>query len=350
MSAVLWPAFERIAELGGVSRASELTGIPRSSVYRWRARDRKPIGPVAAPPAVKVMPSALTPGERARVLEVLNQPRFADKAPAQVWATLLDEGVYLCSVSSMYRILRAAQQVRERRAVAVHPARVKPQLVATGPDEVFSWDITKLKGPCRGVYFNAYVMIDIYSRKIIHVEVHAREDQVLARDFIDNAIRANAGVLPRYIHSDNGGPMTSKTVAHLLSDLDITRSLSRPKVSNDNPYSEAAFKTLKYCPAFPEEFGSLPDARSFMRDFSGYYNQHHRHSGIGLYTPAVVHDGTWRTLRRARQDTLDTAWRARLDRFPHGRPKAPTVPAKAWINRPPASIETSPASHTSEAA
>ena len=211
MSAVLWPAFERIAELGGVSRASELTGIPRSSVYRWRARDRKPIGPVAAPPAAKVMPSALTPGERARVLEVLNQPRFADKAPAQVWATLLDEGVYLCSVSSMYRILRAAQQVRERRAVAVHPARVKPQLVATGPDEVFSWDITKLKGPCRGVYFNAYVMIDIYSRKIIHVEVHAREDQVLARDFIDNAIRANAGVLPRYIHSDNGGPMTSKT-------------------------------------------------------------------------------------------------------------------------------------------
>ena len=349
MTAVLWPAFEAIEALAGTSAASALTGSARSSVYRWRARDRKPFGPSRAPKP-KVMPSALSPAETAAVLEVLNSDRFADKAPAQVWATLLDEGRYLCSVSTMYRILRAHQQVRERRAVASHPSRVKPQLLATGPDQVFSWDITKLKGPSKGVYYSAYVMIDIYSRKIIHVEVHTREDKVLARDFIDAAIRANRGVLPRYIHSDNGGPMTSGTVAQLLSALDITRSLSRPKVSNDNPYSEAAFKTLKYCPAFPDDFGSLIDAQIFMRDFAGYYNQHHRHCGIGLYTPCSVHDGTWRDQRRTRQETLDAAWRARPDRFPGGRPQAPKVPTKAWINQPPASIQTSSASHTSEAA
>lgn len=349
MSAVLWDAFEQIEALAGVSAASVLTGIARSSVYRWRARDKKPFGPSRAP-AAKVMPSALSADEQAAVLEVLNSDRFADKAPAQVWASLLDEGRYLCSVSGMYRILRAHQQVRERRAVASHPPRVKPQLLATGPDQVFSWDITKLKGPIRGVYYSAYVMIDIYSRKMIHVEVHAREDQVLARDFIDAAIRANRGVVPNFIHSDNGGPMASGTVAQLLSALDITRSLSRPKVSNDNPYSEAAFKTVKYCPAFPDEFGSLVDARIFMRDFADYYNAHHRHSGIGLYTPSGVHDGTWRDQRKIRQVTLDAAWRARPDRFPSGRPKAPTVPTKAWINKPPASIQTDTASHTSEAA
>ena len=234
MSAVLWPAFEQLEALAGVSAASALTGIPRSSVYRWRAADRRPFGPPRAP-APKVMPSALTEAERADVLAVLDSDRFADKAPAQAWAMLLDEGRYLCSVSSMYRILRSAQQVRERRAVATHPPRVKPQLLATGPSQVFSWDITKLKGPVRGVYYSAYVMIDIYSRKIIHAEVHSREDKALARDFIDAAIGANNGIVPNYIHSDNGGPMTSITVEQLLSQLDITRSLSRPKVSNDNP-------------------------------------------------------------------------------------------------------------------
>ena len=349
MSAVLWPAFEQLEALAGVSASSALTGIPRSSVYRWRAADRRPFGPPRAP-APKVMPSALTEAERADVLAVLDSDRFADKAPAQAWAMLLDEGRYLCSVSSMYRILRSAQQVRERRAVATHPPRVKPQLLATGPSQVFSWDITKLKGPVRGVYYSAYVMIDIYSRKIIHAEVHSREDKALARDFIDAAIGANNGIVPNYIHSDNGGPMTSITVEQLLSQLDITRSLSRPKVSNDNPYSEAVFKTVKYCPAFPDDFGSLPDARAFMNDFSSYYNHHHRHSGIGLYTPAAVHDGSWRDQHCARQATLDAAWRDRPDRFPRGRPKAPIVPAKAWINQPPSSIETSTASHTSEAA
>lgn len=345
----MFPAFEELSVLGSVTQACELTGIARSSVYRWRAAHRVPIGPAPALPP-KVMPSALSGAERAQVLAVLDSDRFADKAPAQVWAILLDEGRYLCSVSSMYRILRSHQQVRERRAVASHPPRVKPQLLARGPDEVFSWDITKLKGPHRGVFYNAYVVMDIYSRKIIHCEVHAREDQVLARDFLAAAIRANGGVVPAFVHSDNGSPMTSKTVAQFLSGLDISRSLSRPRVSNDNPYSEASFKTLKYCPAFPERFGSRQDADAFMRDFVSYYNTTHRHSGIGLYSPAAVHDGSWKIQRRARQKVLDAAWQARPDRFPRGRPIAPTVPTKAWINQPPATIQTSTTPHTSKAA
>ena len=201
------------------------------------------------------------------MLAVLDDDRFADKAPEQVWAVLLDDGRYLCSVSTMYRILRAHNQIRERRAQASHPPRVIPELVASGPDQVFSWDITKLKGPTKGCYYDAYVIMDIYSRKIIHCEVHDGESGPLARDFLTNAIRANAGAVPRYVHSDNGTSMTSKTVAGLLADCHITRSLSRPHTSNDNPYSEAMFKTVKYCPAFPDRFGSLHDARQFMATF-----------------------------------------------------------------------------------
>jgi transposase InsO family protein len=197
---------------------------------------------------------------------------------------LLDDGIYLGSVSSFYRILRADGQVRERRAQASHPARVRPELVAHGPDQVWSWDITKLKGPVRGTYFDAYVMLDIFSRKAIHWEVHLTENGELARDFITHAIAANCGSMPGTIHSDNGTSMTSKNVAGLLSDLGIERSRSRPHVSNDNPYSEAAFKTIKYCPVFPDIFTSVYDARVFMGSFIEYYNTEHRHSGIGLYT------------------------------------------------------------------
>ena len=284
------------------------------------------------------------------MLAVLDDDRFADKAPAQVWAILLDEGRYLCSQSTMYRILRAGQQVRERRAVAAHPPRTIPTLLACGPDEVFSWDITKLAGPVRGVYYDAYVIIDIYSRKIIHWQIHPGESGVLARDFLDAAIRANGGVLPGSIHSDNGTSMTSKTVGEFLAGLEITRSLSRPHVSNDNPYSESMFKTLKYCPVFPDRFGSIQDARVFMAVFVDYYNNHHRHSGIGLYTPASVHDGSWIKVRKARQAVLDAAYQANPDRFRRGHPIAPTVPKKAWINQPPSTIETSGNSYTPEVA
>jgi transposase InsO family protein len=289
---------------------------------------------------VGTQPTALDPLERDRILEILNSPGFADKSPAQVWAIQLDHGVYLGSVSTIYRVLRRSDQVKERRAQASHPARVRPELVASGPSMVWSWDITKLKGPTRGVYFDAYVMIDIFSRLVVHWEVHNTENGELAKDFIDTAVIMNGGVRPLTIHSDNGTSMTSKNVAALLSDLHIDRSLSRPHVSNDNPYSEAVNKTLKYCPAFPGNFTSIYDARIFLRHFFTYYNHDHRHSGIGLYTPQSVHDGTWRPAQQRRQAVLDAAYADRPDRFHQGRPSAPSLPKRAWINRPPSTIQT----------
>lgn len=317
--------------------ACRLLGLSRASVYR--SRQPKTIGP-RVPAVPGVQPSSLSEQERAVILAELDGPRFADKAPAQVWAVLLDEGHYLGSVSTFYRVLRARGEVRERREQATHPARVRPELVADGPNQVWSWDITKLKGPVRGVYYDAYVMLDIYSRKAIHEEIHHTENGELATGFIENAIAANHGIRPATIHSDNGTSMTSKNVAALLSDLHIERSRSRPHVSNDNPYSEAAFKTLKYCPAFPGNFTSIYDARMFTRAFFRYYNTEHRHSGIGLYTPGSVHDGTWENIRDARQKVLDTAYATHPERFARGRPHAPELPRRAWINRPPATIET----------
>jgi transposase InsO family protein len=290
--------------------------------------------------AAQNQPNALGAAERAEIVSVLDSARFVDKSPAQVWAVLLDEGRYLGSVSTFYRVLRSEGQVRERRAQASHPARVRPELVADGPDQVWSWDITKLKGPTRGVYFDAYVMLDIYSRKVIHWEVHTTENGELAKAFIDNCVAANQGVVPATVHSDNGTSMTSKNVAALLADLHIERSRSRPKVSNDNPYSEAAFKTLKYCPAFPEIFTSIYDARLFLRVFFDYYNVEHRHSGIGLYTPGSVHDGTWKYVRDNRQAVLDAAYAEHPERFHHGPPGAPKLPGRVWINQPPSTIES----------
>lgn len=322
--------------------ACTLLGLSRASVYR--ARHPKMHGPWL-PRIPGVQPSALAEDERAAILAALSSVEFVDKSPAQAWAVLLDQGCYLGSVSTFYRVLRSEGQVRERRAQATHPARVRPELVADGPNRVWSWDITKLRGPVRGVYFDAYVMLDIYSRKVIYWEVHVTENGELARDFIDNAIAANEGTMPATIHSDNGTSMTSKNVAALLSDLHIERSLSRPHVSNDNPYSEAAFKTLKYCPAFPGSFTSIYDARVFMGAFFSYYNTEHRHSGIGLYTPESVHDGTWKYVRDTRQLVLDKAYAEHPERFRKGPPRAPELPTRAWINKPPSKIENSGERH-----
>lgn len=334
---ITYDALAELETLTTTVAACAVLGLPRASVYRARA-------PRAHGPAPQrtggTQPAALGAPEREAILAVLDSERFVDKSATQVWAVLLDEGVYLGSVSTFYRVLRAAGQVKERRAQATHPARVRPELLADGPDQVWSWDITKLKGPCRGEYYDAYVMLDIFSRKAVHHEVHTSESGALAATFIEGAIAANNGTIPTTIHSDNGTSMTSKNVAALLTDLNITASRSRPKVSNDNPYSEAAFKTLKYCPAFPDTFTDLTDARDFMTVFFGYYNNHHRHSGIGLHTPASVHDGTWHTIRQNRQDVLDAAYTAHPERFPRGRPHAPALPTRAWINRPPATIET----------
>ena len=271
---------------------------------------------------------------------MLDSERFADKSPAQVWAILLDEGIYLASIRTMYRVMTLADQVRERRAQATHPPRVRPELVADGPDQVWTWDITKLKGPWRGLYFDLYVMLDIFSRKVIHWEIHPGEDGDLAKAFMQHAIIANDGTRPSYIHADNGTSMTSRTVSDLLTDLQITRSHSRPHVSNDNPYSESAFKTLKYCPVFPGSFATIEDARAFCRTFFTYYNTEHRHSGIGLHTPASVHDGTAWHIQARRQQVLDAAFTARPDRFRGRHPLAPALPAKVWINKPRTTIET----------
>lgn len=329
-----------LVELEGFTstlRGCQLLGLSRATVYRSRAP--RMIGP-SPRPVPGVQPSSLSDEERAAISAELDGPRFVDKAPAQAWAVLLDEGRYLGSVSTFYRVLRASGEVRERRSQATHPARVRPELVADGPNQVWSWDITKLRGPFRGVYFDEYVMLDIYSRKAVHEETHHTENGELATGFIENAIAANGGIGPHTIHSDNGTSMTSKNVAALLSDLHIERSRSRPHVSNDNPYSEAVFKTLKYCPAFPDTFASIYDARIFMHAFFTYYNTEHRHSGIGLYTPGSVHDGTWENVRDARQVVLDAAYAARPERFAHGRPHAAELPQRAWINQPPAKIET----------
>lgn len=320
-----------------MTRACELLGKSRATLHR----QRHPKPPEEKAPAAprEPHPSALTAGEQQQVLAELNSPRFADKSPSQVYAILLDEGTFLASVSTMYRLLRADDQVRERRAQATHPPRVRPELVATGPDQVWTWDITKLKGPWKGTYFDLYVMLDIFSRKAIHHETHVTENGELAREFMNNAISYNGGIRPAYIHADNGTSMTSKNVSDLLSDLQITRSHSRPHVSNDNPFSEAAFKTLKYCPVFPGRFDTLESGRRFTDLFFTYYNTEHRHSGIGYHTPASVHNGTAWAIQAQRQKVLDAAFAARPDRFHHRHPHAPALPRRVWINRPRTTIQ-----------
>jgi putative transposase len=277
-------------------------------------------------------PSTLSAAERQTVLDVLHRDEYAEMSVAQVWARELDEGRYWCSQSTMYRILRQAGESRERRRQATHPARTIPQLVATGPSQVWSWDITRLKTTGRGVFYHLYVIIDVYSRYVVGWHVAGGEDSLLARELIDDAITRNR-VRPQVLHADRGSSMTSKPVAELLADLDVTRSYSRPRVSNDNPYSEAQFKTLKYCPAFPDRFDSLHHAREFTAEFFTYYNHEHRHSGIGLHTPASVHYGTADDVHDQRQATLDAAWQAHPDRFTR-RPRPPALPTTVWINKP----------------
>ena len=309
-------------------RAASLTGMHRTTALRRGS-------PTPSSPArVSVVPvNKLTAAECARVVEVLNSTRFVDAAPMQVWATLLDEGTYLCSISTMYRILTANKQVKERRRLARHRKAVCPELVATAPRQVYSWDITKLAGPAKGIYYDAYVMIDIYSRYIVGVHVHARECGLLAKEMMEQ-IFGTYGI-PHVVHADRGTSMTSNTVAGLLSDLGVTRSHSRPKVSNDNPYSESWFKTLKYAPTFPERFESLHHARDFINEFVGWYNHEHRHSGIGLHTPADVFYGLAKEKDTQRRDVLAEARTRHRHRFSRDdAPKIIDLPQTAAINPP----------------
>jgi putative transposase len=307
-----------------------LLGASRATIYRRRRPPTARPTPPRAEPANK-----LSEAERQRILTVLRSDEYCDLAPAQVWARLLDDGIYLCSISTMYRLLAIAGENRERRRQRTHPAKKKPELIARRPNEVWSWDITKLQGPERGVYYELFVIIDIFSRYVVGWMVSPAETGELAEAFIADAL-ARHGVERDQLtlHADRGTSMTSKPVAQLLVDLGVARSHSRPHVSNDNPYSEANFKTLKYCPAFPGRFGSIHDARAFCAVFFDHYNHVHRHAGIGLHTPASVHYGTAGEIRAQRAVTLDAAYAANPARFRHQRPHPPKLPTVAWINEP----------------
>jgi putative transposase len=324
---VIAPAVTELAAVTSTAYACDLLGWSRATHYRALHPKPKPEKTSRAQPVNK-----LDAAERIFILDVLTCDRFADKSVAQVWATLLDEGVYLCSQSTMHRILREAGAAGERRRQASHPPRKKPQLLATRPGQIWSWDITKLRGPARGVYYDLYVVLDIFSRFVVAWTIAAREDAEIAKNMLEDAMDVYG--VPEAVHADRGTSMTSKPVAQLLVDLNVHRSHSRPRVSNDNPYSESQFKTMKYAPVFPGNFGSINDARAFGREFFTYYNHEHRHSGIGLHTPASVHFGTATEIRAMRQNTLDAAYAASPSRFSGRRPIAPKIPTAAWINEP----------------
>lgn len=325
---------ELVATNVPVTRACAALGRPRATHYRQHPVTAKP--PRHGPPTPrKPQPRALSPDERQRVLDELHSERFVDKAPAQVWAELLDEDVYLCSISSMYRILTAEGETRERRRQATHPATVKPELVATAPNTVWSWDITKLRGPAKWTSYYLYVILDVYSRYVVGWLVAPNESAKLAEKLLAATIaKQHVSRDQLTIHADRGSSMASKPVAFLLADLGVTKTHSRPRCSNDNPYSEAQFRTLKYCPDFPQRFGSIEDARAFCRRFFAYYNTLHRHSGIGLMTPSDVHHGRAPQVRAARAAVLKRAYHARPDRFVHKQPAPPALPGAAWINKP----------------
>jgi putative transposase len=308
--------------------ACEAMGVSRATYYR----KLKPKGKPGPRPKSK---RALSKKERQEVLAVCHSEEFIDRPPATITATLADRGVYLCSTRTMYRVLDDAQEIKERRSQAIHPPYVKPELCATAPNQVWTWDITDLKGPVRGSRFKLYVTIDLFSRLVVGWTVQAKEDDHIARDF-HHETYLRQGIQPGdlTLHSDRGGAMVSKTMGQLLIDLEVTRSFSRPHISDDNPYSESQFKTLKYSPQFPERFGSIQDAISFCRCYFNWYNNKHRHSGISMLTPASVHEGRAEAILAARQVVLDQAYEAHPERFTGGRPKPQALPGPAWINKP----------------
>ena len=299
----------------GVMAACIALGVPRASYYRQRAPKAAKASEQAAKASEQVAsarkPSgrALSEAERQQVLDPLNSERFADLAPPQVYATLLDEGTYLCSIRTMYRILSKNQMVRERRAQRRHPTYNKPELVATAPNQLWSWDITKVKGPATWTNYYLYVLLDVYSRYVVGWMVAPKENSKLGQKLIEESI-AKQGVDANTltVHSDRRSPMTAKSMALLLASLGVTKSHSRPRVSNDNPFSESHFKTLKYRPDFPERFGSLEDARAHCRGFFDWYNNQHYHSSLALFTPADVHYGRIDTHASVRQAALNAAW------------------------------------------
>ena len=312
----------------GVTEASTAFGVSRATLHRLR-------NPKPKQKAGKCNHRRLTDAEEQRVLDILTNDRFMDESVPEIYATILDEGTYLCSQRTMYRVLERHQAVRERRDQCHHPEYTKPELLATGPNQVWSWDITKLKGPQKWSYYYLYVIMDIYSRYVVGWMVATRESALLAERLIqETCLKQNIDPDQLTIHADRGPSMRSKLVAQLMADMGITKTHSRPHTSNDNPYSEAQFKTLKYRHTFPKSFGCIEDAQTFLRGFFAWYNCRHRHSGIGYVTPEVLHTGQAYQIRDKRTATLRSAYEKHPERFVKGIPLPPQIPAAAWINKP----------------
>jgi putative transposase len=317
----------------GKKAACEALQVPRATFYRhYTAKKRHGNNHIqrSAPPL------ALSSGERQAVVDILHSEQFCDDAPHQIYAKLLDEGRYLCSIRTMYRILETEHGfVKERRKHVQRPKYVKPELLATKPNQVWSWDITKFKGPMKWTYFHLYVILDIFSRYVVGWMIAHYEQAALAKRLIkDSCAKQEIEPGRLTIHADRGSSMKSKVVAHLLGDLGVTKTHSRPHVSNDNPYSEAQFKTLKYCPQFPSRFGSIQDARVFCQSFFDWYNKEHRHSGIGLMTPEQVHYGMDKQILQHRSRVLAAAFEKTPNRFKGKQPVPKSLPKAAWINKP----------------
>ncbi len=334
-----------VAELAsdvGTSAACQALCMPRASYYRDGRKTSAPAVSASRPSPAR----ALRPGERDVVLACLHEERFQDRSPAAVYATLLDEGEYHCSIRTMYRLLDEQGEVRERRDQLTHPPYQKPELMSTASNQLWSWDITKLLGPVKWTYFYLYVLLDVFSRYVTGWMVAYRESAELAKRLIEESCKKQ-DIQPGQLtlHADRGTSMRSKPVALLLADLGVTKTHSRPHVSDDNPFSESQFRTLKYRPEFPDRFGCIQDSRAFCQSFFRWYNEEHRHSGIGLLTPAAVHYGQAENVLRQRQKVLDVAYQRHPERFVRSAPKPPAVPSKVWINKPistPASLPAAP--------
>jgi putative transposase len=342
-------AAEELARFTGVTTACQILNVPRSSLYRIQRAPRHPQPKTPAARNRRPKPArALSDEEKEEVRSVLNSERFQDQSPRQVYATLLDEDEYLCHWRTMYRVLDEYQEVCERRNQVRHPVYAKPELLATGPNQLWSWDITKLRGPLTGTYYYLYVMLDAFSRYVVGWLLAERESAALAQE-LTAAACAKQQIEPGQltIHADRGSAMTAKSMTLLMSDLGVNKSHSRPHVCDDNPYSEAQFRTLKYSPSYPERFGSLPDARQWCQRFFTWYNQEHYHTALNLLTPADVHYGRADEKLAQRQVVRERAYIAHPERFVNGPPTLPKLAIAVWINPPTATCDVADSSESS---
>ena len=315
----------------GTRAACRALFAPRASHYRHQRASLCPAITRSRPAS----PRALAAAERETVLAQLHGERFQDRSPAAVYATLLDEGVYHCSIRTMYRLLQQKSESRERRNQLIHPPYKKPELLAVAPNQLWSWDITKLLGPAKWTYFYLYVILDVFSRHVTGWMVAHRESAELAKRLIaESCAKQNIARAQLTLHADRGSSMSSKPVAFLLADLGVTKTHSRPHVSDDNPCSESHFRTMKYCPEFPDRFGCIQDSQAFSQGFFRWYNEEHRHSGLALLTPAMVHYQQTALILEQRQTVLDAAYRIHPERFVRQAPKPAAVPTEVWINKP----------------